>query len=107
MVGVGGFRRLGAWLGPTPSASSGQAFAAEGAAKMGHPRRVSCSTFVDLCSQPPAGFLLNHHAWVLRALRVSSLMVQSISLWGCAVLGKGVGNSIRLALSPNKQRQYS
>ena len=38
------------------------------------------------------------------ALLVSSLMVQSISLWGCAVLGGGGGKAPRLALSPNRHR---
>ena len=40
----------------------------------------------------------------LVALLVSSLMVQSISLWGCAVLAGGVGNPFQSTLSPNRHR---
>jgi hypothetical protein len=56
MIGVGRLRLAIRWLGPT--------FAAKGAAKMGHPRRVSFSTlagFVPHLRSPPlsnvGGFL--------------------------------------------------
>ena len=78
-----GLYRLILWLGPTPSAGSGQAFAAKGAAKMAHAvwRFRLAALWRD-------GRGARHHMgrggrrYISRsgALLVSSLMVQSISL---------------------------
>jgi hypothetical protein len=93
--GLGDLGDLCAWLGPT--------FAAKGAAKMGHPRRWRFR-LAALWRDSRGG--RRHMSRYDRSvpLLVSSLMVQSISLWGCAGLGRGAGQALRLALSADRYR---